>query len=144
MDVEVIYHSVATPNLSEDAILGLVEKAQSFNKINGITGCLLFYNNEFVQALEGDETAINTLLDKIGKDQRHTDMHILYRGKCENRSYSQWHMAYDALKNSDLKKLEAVIGIKDFEALHKLKESPSRVKKIFSFLSKELNSSSTL
>jgi hypothetical protein len=142
MEIEVIYHSVAVEGLSEKAILELVTEAQSFNKTKSITGCLLFYRNEFVQALEGDEIVVNGLLSKIEKDLRHNEMHILFKGRCEKRSYAGWNMAYDALTNNDIKKLESVIGMADFTALHMLKDSPSRVKKIFSYLSKELENSS--
>jgi len=138
MEIEVIYHSVAAEGLTEETILDLVTKAQAFNKTMGITGCLLYYKKEFVQALEGDESSVNTLLSKIKQDPRHNEIHVLFKGKCEKRSYANWNMAYDALSNSDIKKLESVIGINDFGALHNLKDSPSRVKKIFSFLSKEL------
>lgn len=138
MDTEVIYHSVATEGLSSEDIINLVKKAQAFNKTKGITGCLLYYENEFVQALEGEETVINALLVSIERDPRHSEMHVLYKNKCESRSYSNWNMAYDALDNSDIQKVESAMGIKDFQALHALKDSPSRVKKIFSFLSKEL------
>jgi hypothetical protein len=138
MEIEVVYHSVATGDLSEEAIFDLVKKAQESNKQKNITGCLLYHKGEFIQALEGNETDVNLLLKKIENDPRNKEMYIIFKNECAKRSYSAWNMAYSALTNGDLKKLESVIDMNGFVALHSVKDSPSRVKKTLSYLSKEL------
>ena len=52
---ELIYLSIAVPNISDAGINAMLKTLRKFNSENNITGCLLFYNNEFIQILEGEE-----------------------------------------------------------------------------------------
>ena len=55
---ELIYRSIAVPNISDAGINAMLKTLRKFNSENNITGCLLFYNNEFIQILEGEEKTI--------------------------------------------------------------------------------------
>ena len=52
---DLIYRSIAVPNISDAEINAMLKTSRKFNSENNITGCLLFYNNEFIQILEGEE-----------------------------------------------------------------------------------------
>lgn len=54
--------------------------ARSRNKAAQITGAMLITDHYFVQALEGDETAVRSLFDRISSDERHTDVGLVEEG----------------------------------------------------------------
>ncbi|MDN5933788.1 MAG: BLUF domain-containing protein [Pseudonocardia sp.] len=67
--------------------------ARSNNKKAQITGALLITDHYFVQALEGEQTAVRSLFDRINKDERHTDVTLVEEGDCDQRTFSRWSMA---------------------------------------------------
>ena len=64
MIFELIYYSTASPDLSKNDILNILENSRDFNSKNEITGCLLYHNNEFVQLIEGEEEAVKNCMLK--------------------------------------------------------------------------------
>ena len=64
MIFELIYYSTASPDLSTNDILNILENSRDFNSKNEITGCLLYHNNEFVQLIEGEEEAVKNCMLK--------------------------------------------------------------------------------
>lgn len=66
-----IYRSQVDPGLQPDGIPTLVKKALDKNNANHVTGILLFDGTEFFQVLEGEETVINQLFERIRTDRRH-------------------------------------------------------------------------
>ncbi len=55
----------------------MLEKARENNSRDNITGCLLYYEGEFIQYLEGNQVKVLTLFDKINADKRHKDVTLL-------------------------------------------------------------------
>ncbi len=68
-----VYRSIQNNLIGQTEILALLEKAKKFNRANDITGCLLSYNNEFVQYLEGGKREVETRFEKIKQDWRHSE-----------------------------------------------------------------------
>lgn len=58
-----------------------------------ITGALLISGDWFVQALEGDETAVRSLYDHISKDRRHERVSVIDAQAVDARVFSRWSMA---------------------------------------------------
>lgn len=67
--------------------------ARSQNKKADITGALLISGDWFVQALEGDETAVRSLYDHIAKDKRHERVSVIDASHVDERVFSRWSMA---------------------------------------------------
>lgn len=67
--------------------------ARSRNKEAQVSGALLITDHYFVQALEGDETAVRSLFDRISNDERHTEVTVIEEGVCAQRTFSRWSMA---------------------------------------------------
>jgi hypothetical protein len=76
---ELVYYSIANRDLTEANITDILNHSRRFNKDNNITGCLLFYNNEFIQFLEGDSKSVKDLYANIAKDKRHSNIVLLTR-----------------------------------------------------------------
>jgi len=82
------------PATGRKAALGqLFSKARSKNKSVNVTGALLVTDHYFVQALEGDESAVRALYDGISRDHRHEDVTLLDAQAVDHRVFSRWAMA---------------------------------------------------
>ena len=79
------------------------------NRVVGITGVLVSVHDYFFQLLEGDEDAIANAVERIRRDPRHRDLHIL---KAENeiseRLFTKWSMRTIRLTGSGDVILQAI------------------------------------
>ena len=90
-----VYRSKARQGFGQLHIQDMLEHSRTANKANGITGCLLFYQGEFLQYLEGSQIKVLRLFDKIKEDDRHTNIEVLAHGDIESREFDSWEMAYE-------------------------------------------------
>ncbi len=74
--------------------LDILESSRANNQRDGITGVLLFCNNNVVQCLEGPREAVNKTYVRIVKDKRHQNPLILDYRVLAARSFSKWTMGY--------------------------------------------------
>jgi len=93
--IELIYHSQASCGFDEKMIDALLRQARDNNSKSDITGMLFFDGEFFVQILEGDEVAIDTLYTIIGADARHDNVQKIYQGSIKERSFQDWSMGYE-------------------------------------------------
>jgi hypothetical protein len=63
--LSIFYASAAVRLLSESEIVELLEVSQTNNAREGVTGMLLYNNGNFIQVIEGPDTAVLSLYDKI-------------------------------------------------------------------------------
>ncbi|MBV9796089.1 MAG: BLUF domain-containing protein [Actinobacteria bacterium] len=70
----------------------LFSAARSSNKKQDITGALLVHGDWFAQVLEGSETPVRALYERIQQDGRHDKVSILAEGPAE-RVFGRWSMA---------------------------------------------------
>lgn len=88
-----------------DCVSAIIKTARAFNAAHGITGILLFDGGHFVQYVEGDGDTLDSLVERILDDKRHTDIQILLReplGLGTGRHYPGWSMGYCDLDSEDL------------------------------------------
>ena len=82
------------PAVGRKAELGSIfSEARSNNKAADITGALLITDNYFAQALEGEETAVRALFERISRDPRHEDVLLVDEQPVDHRVFSRWAMA---------------------------------------------------
>jgi hypothetical protein len=89
-----VYRSVADESFDLPEIYGMLSKAKDYNAEHGITGCLLYHNNQFLQLLEGKENEVSQLFQKISADPRHKDVSIIEKANSEHRLFNDWGMAF--------------------------------------------------
>lgn len=89
-----VYRSIAIPTFKQIDVIELLDNARDNNSRDNITGCLLYYEGEFVQYLEGNQVKVLNLFDKIKVDKRHEDVTILAYGATDSREFKDWEMAY--------------------------------------------------
>ena len=92
--IELVYYSQANADLSSEDVSKILKNSRQFNSENNITGCLLYYNNEFLQILEGEKKNVLDLFAVIKKDKRHSNVLVLGEAKKDKRIFSDWHMAF--------------------------------------------------
>lgn len=97
---ELVYNSIANPNLTSEDISDILNTSRDFNSKNRITGCLLYHNNQFLQILEGDKKVVQDLFISIKRDKRHSNVNLLAEGGKKERMFSRWSMAFQEF-NSD-------------------------------------------
>jgi hypothetical protein len=129
---ELIYHSQAVKGISEVDLDQILRQSRNFNLKKGITGCLLFHKNQFLQILEGEKDSIESIYDKIRKDKRHQNVITLHTEDITDRIFGTWSMAY---QNFDQIEIENIIGIKGLNEVLRKDESGNISKEIFKVMS---------
>jgi len=106
--IQVSYISSVTEPMSTQDLLTLLQECRENNAGNGVTGMLLYGNATFLQVLEGEEKVIDDLVEKIRKDQRHTNLQILHRRPIQRRQYSDWSMGFKRVSDKELQRVEGL------------------------------------
>ena len=111
--IQIVYISSAVTPWSTEQLLELLQQCLKNNAARGVTGMLLFGEDTFLQALEGDDTVIDDLVDKIARDPRHAKVQLLHRRPVERRQYADWSMGFKRISDREL---IGIKGLKDFGA----------------------------
>jgi len=74
------------------ALAELTQSSAIRNRSEGITGVLVTAGDLFFQTIEGPPPAIEALLDRLRRDDRHGDLVILHRKAVAVRQYPSWNM----------------------------------------------------
>jgi len=72
----------------------ILEVSRDRNEQHGITGVLLFCNNNVVQCLEGSREAVNKTYARIVRDKRHQNPLLVDYRPLSTRLFSTWSMGY--------------------------------------------------
>ncbi|WP_145740767.1 MULTISPECIES: BLUF domain-containing protein [Variovorax] len=99
---EVFYCSMLTPDLPPATVGSIVTQARARNAQYGITGLLVFDGMRFCQHLEGPHGAVETLMRRIERDPRHTDIKVFRRGPLAARRYSGFGVGLAESEGPDL------------------------------------------
>lgn len=97
-----LYLSAATDLFSKDQLVELLKKSRRNNHEIGVTGILLYKDGDFLQLLEGEKSAVETLFKKINRDPRHTGVCTLLAEECKERLFADWSMAFRDLADPAL------------------------------------------
>lgn len=109
LQYQIVYYSTAVRPFSEQDLIDLLTVANNYNSKSGITGCLVYANNKFIQLLEGEREAVLSLFERIKRDPRHSDVTVTVEMTVNQKLFPDWGMAF---KFSD-KDLLKSYGVKD-------------------------------
>ncbi len=114
--IQISYISVSAKPMTTEELLALLQKCLTNNARDGITGMLLYSNQTFLQALEGEDAVIDGLVSKIEKDPRHASIKFLHRRPIQSRQYSDWTMGFKRISDTELQHIDGLknFGEKDF------------------------------
>jgi hypothetical protein len=106
--LRVTYLSREAEPFTATALIDLLEHCKHNNPNLGVTGMLVYANSTFLQTLEGDKDQIELLLEKIERDPRHQDFHVIQRESIDERLYKQWSMGFERLTEAALQEVPAL------------------------------------
>lgn len=65
------------------------------NSRDDITGALICRSDIYLQLLEGPPGKVEAAFQRICKDDRHVEVHVLVRAGTEDRLFGEWAMKHD-------------------------------------------------
>lgn len=90
------YASRAQGHLTATQITELLVKARARNIEYGITGMLLYFDETFMQYIEGPSPHLELIYRIIRKDPLHSGLILLMKSDIATRAFGSWAMAYDS------------------------------------------------
>lgn len=100
---EIIYVSRACEPMGTEPLLALMEQSRCDNARRGISGFLIYHQQEFLQLIEGEQGAVMELYQRICRDNRHQQLHLLWSHAIHAPSFPDWTMGFIAPAESDLR-----------------------------------------
>lgn len=91
---EFCYASEAMDNLRKSHIEAILKESEAWNTAHGLTGCLLYHNQQFFQIIEGSKSDVEHVVAKIKKDFRHFNIKKIFSGYKSGRLFSDWQLAF--------------------------------------------------
>jgi hypothetical protein len=92
---QMLYCSLASAPMTEAELDALAQNAERLNRMDHISGMLMYGDGVFIQLIEGPREAINGLWARLLKDKRHYGVVQLYhRRELESRTCKGWGMQY--------------------------------------------------
>jgi hypothetical protein len=91
---QLLYISDARFGLKDRDIESILASSRRNNGAGGITGMLLYSTGVFIQALEGEHNAVETLYNRIADDPRHANIAIISDQMVAERSFGDWAMGF--------------------------------------------------
>ena len=88
----VTYTSLARLDLTSRELVNIHQTAKRLNALDGITGLLLFNGSRFLQIIEGSESAIDALLERLRRDDRHSAVEQRDVRFVDCRAFADWSM----------------------------------------------------
>lgn len=101
----VVYMSCATEEISPEALDQLLLVARANNTMMGITGVLIYGDQQFVQYFEGDRSSVDHIYARIRASSLHTDIVELEYRQMPQRLLRKWFMGFRDIPTSLLQQL---------------------------------------
>lgn len=92
--ISTTYFSSATGPWSTEELEELLKLCRTNNAEARITGVLLYSDGNFIQTLEGPVEAVDRVMEMVGKDPRHNNVHVHRRAEITERDFSGWSMGF--------------------------------------------------
>jgi hypothetical protein len=106
----ILYVSTATRPFSSEDLEQLLDKARKKNEAHQVTGMLVYSDGDFLQALEGEPSAVIEAYERISIDPRHRGIEVLQRGLgYGDRLFPAWSMGFRRV--ADSKQIDQAVGV---------------------------------
>ncbi len=86
------YTSHARLDLTAADLEAIHRTAQELNALDGISGLLIFNGTHFLQIVEGAETAVDELVERLRRDPRHAGFEVRDERRVDERGFPDWSM----------------------------------------------------
>ncbi len=105
-----MYLSAANPSIRQHDLEEILYSSAHNNQRNSITGALVFSGSIFVQILEGESDALDTLMATLRLDKRHDAVSVVAREPIFSRRFASWSMAYRQVGGLAAEQLHSQLG----------------------------------
>jgi len=86
------YTSLASFDLISSDLEEIHRTALRRNALDGVTGLLVFNGLRFLQIVEGDDVAVDELVERLRRDPRHSSLEVRAESRIDRRSFPDWSM----------------------------------------------------
>lgn len=109
--IQLTYTSSSTAAVGDGEVETILTVSRRNNSSAGVTGLLLYNGRRFLQALEGDDEAVETIFERIKCDPRHRALVLLSSHNIIERAFGTWAMAARRVTNdTDSEDLQRQVG----------------------------------
>ncbi|EHR73575.1 sensor of blue-light using FAD [Burkholderiales bacterium JOSHI_001] len=77
---QLLYTSVARPDLDEAELARVIEQSAPWNRSSGVAGAVLLHGGRLLQVLEGPAHAVQGCFRRLSADTRHEQVTLLQMG----------------------------------------------------------------
>ena len=91
----IVYASQSVQKMDPAGLTELLSVARARNAGHGVTGMLLYAYESFMQQLEGEDDAVDSIFASIQRDPRHRNLRLLDRRTITERRYPGWAMGFE-------------------------------------------------
>jgi hypothetical protein len=102
-----IYSSTASDDMNESVLKEILSEAERCNKLQNITGLLVYFGSSFIQMLEGKEEDVLETFERIKGDPRHERIIQLFSGDADRRHFPNWKMALEVVDKTAFSNIES-------------------------------------
>jgi hypothetical protein len=95
---QLTYISTAQKGLTDSDVDAILEASRRRNRQVGISGLLVYDGVRFLQALEGEESAVKATFLRIKSDPRHRAAVMLSLHENDRREFGDWEMACERVR----------------------------------------------
>lgn len=106
-----MYISASKQDLSGQELEAILSVARENNKKMGVSGLLLYVEGHFLQYLEGEQSVVEQLYQRIEKDERHSGVMRLFAGLYDQRVFTEWSMGFHRLDKDEQAELAGAIDL---------------------------------
>ncbi|WP_404414906.1 ABC transporter substrate-binding protein [Marinospirillum sp.] len=99
-----IYISCPSPDLTPEDFSRLAAESAHKNRRLGITGQLILLEGACIQYLEGKQSRVEKLFERIEADSRHCQVSVIAGGVLDERLFMDWYMGFHRMDSSLLQK----------------------------------------
>ena len=118
---EALYVSTLAPDAPLSVVASIARNARPANHDKDITGLLIFDGIRFCQQLEGDQSGVLALLERIRRDARHVNVEVLHHGPLAKRRFGRFSLGYTSADGDEalaqLERLDGQVAVDAFVAL---------------------------
>jgi len=123
--MHIVYVSFSFKDLTEIELENLLVDIRRRNKLQKVTGLLLYNDGTFIQLIEGKPRVIKNLFEKIKNDKRHSNVVLLLDESIKKRAFPDWTMGYYKLNSKQSGKIPGYSDFMHSKDSRKLIESTS-------------------
>ena len=113
--LRMFYISAARRLVTASELSDILAVSRERNRVDGVTGVILYQEGSFAQVLEGPEDAVRACFARIEKDRRHSGCTVILEEKADARLFENWDMEIVSMVRMAAMEKHGVMALKAFQ-----------------------------